>query len=229
MPAWLLPAAIGGSALIGAASSYFGSRDQEDAAGRAARQAAEAQLEMFYQNREDSAPWRDAGMRDLENLERIEGIYEGAIMDPSQYKESPGYEWLRQQGIEAINRAASGRGTLHSGKTSKDLVSYGQGLALQDYGGYLGRLKSLMNRYAATSNVGQTTSMTLAQMGQNAAGNAGYYRAAGTIGQANARTGLYNNLSNIGSNAVNQYMLYNQMNQSAPPATGAVGGGGIFV
>jgi len=206
-------AAIGGSAIIGGAASYFGSKEQSKAAKKAAEKGSDSQLEMYYQSREDLAPWRDAGVRSLEDLERVQDTYEGAITDPNKYLESPGYSWLQEQGIKAMDKRASARGTRGSGGYSKDLIQYGQGLAKQDYAGYLGRLESLMNRYAGTSGVGQTTTATTAALGANAASQSGYYQAAGEIGQANARTGMYNNLANIGSNAANQFMLNNYLNQ----------------
>jgi hypothetical protein len=217
--------AIAGSAVIGAGASYLGSKSQSGAAKDAAEsqqqgadRATEAQLEMYYQGREDLAPWREAGGRSLADLERVQGTYEGAIMDPNQYLESPGYNWLQEQGVKTLDRSASAAGTRGSGGHSKDLMQYGQGLAKTDYGGYLSRLESLMNRYAGTSNVGQTSTATTAALGANAANQvgqnaiyAGQAGAASQINQGNARTGLYNNLSNIGSNAVNQYATYDAL------------------
>ena len=227
-------AAIIGSSLIGGGLSYLSSRDQSKAAKKASRTQAQAsvyatdvQREMYEQSRADLAPWRSAGGRSLADLERMQGMYEGAVMDPNQYIESPGYDWLQQQGISAINRGASARGKLGSGQTSKDLMAYGQGLALQDYQGYLGRLESLMNRYAGTAQVGQTASNTLAGLGSNMANQvganalySGQAQAGGIIGQANARTGLYQNLANIGTNATNQWMLNSYLQNpygQAPP------------
>jgi hypothetical protein len=232
-------AAIGGGALIGAGASYLGSKDQSKAAKDAAKsqqkgsdKATEAQLEMYYQSREDLAPWREAGGRSLKDLERVQGTYEGAIMDPNQYMESPAYNWLQEQGIKAMDRGASAAGTRGSGGHSKDLIQYGQGLAKTDYGGYLSRLESLMNRYAGTSQVGQTSTATTAALGANAANQvgqnalySGQANAASQINQGNSRTGLYNNLSNIGSNAVNQGITYNYLQNmgNQQPSIGAQG------
>ena len=235
---WFLPAAILGSAAVGAVSSFLGADDQKDSAKDAAKEqtkgadkATEAQLEMYYQSRDDLAPWREAGGRSLKDLERVQGTYEGAVMDPNRYMESPGYNWLQEQGVKAMDSRASAAGTRGSGGHSKDLIQYGQGLAKQDYAGYLGRRESLMNRYAGTSQVGQTATNQTTNLGANAAnqvGNNNIYsgqaNAASQINQGNARTGLYNNLSNIGSNAVNQGITYNYLqnmgnNNAGYPAT----------
>lgn len=231
-------AIVGGSAVIGAGISYAGSRQQSSSANSASRygksqmnQARQRYREQFNLIEKSYAPWREAGLEDLADLDRIQEQYEGAIQDPNKYIQSPGYDWLQQQGVSAIDRGAASRGKLDSGQNQKDLVAFGQGLASQDYGNYLARLENLMGTYTrgsqtgfnATSAVAQNrrwsmdadASLRMAKAGMNTAGQ---------IGQANAQTGFYNNLSNIGSNAVNQYMLYNylqnigQPNQSTTPA-----------
>ena len=80
-----------------------------------------------------------------------------------------------------------------------------------------------MNRYAGTSQVGQTSSSQVAGLGANAANQVSQGAYASQINQGNARTGLYQNLSNIGSNAANQLMLNNylgNMQQQQPQQSG---------
>ena len=221
-------AIIGGS-LLGAGASYFGAKESSKAAKKAAKKQTDTQWNMYAQNREDMAPWREAGVRSLADLERVQGTYEGAVMDPNQYEQSPAYDWLREQGNKNINRQHAASGQFGSGRNQKDLMQYGQGLALTDYQGYLGRLESLMNRYAGTSQVGQTSSAQVAGLGANAANQVGSANYASEINQGNARTGLYQNLSNIGTTATNQFMLNNylqNMNTQQPSSTGS-GYGGI--
>ena len=237
-------AIIGGSAVIGSGLSYMGQQQQASALGDMTKQTKKYgyKARQDYQSARDAvrkrlAPWESAGVSSLGDLMRIQEQYEGAIQDPNQYIQSPGYNWLQEQGVSAIDRGAAARGKLDSGQNQKDLMRFGQGLASQDYGNYLSRLENLMNQYTRTS-----------QMGQNAASQtAGYDFAAeqgkanirmqtlghqglSQLGVANAQTGLYNNLANIGSNAANQYMLYNylqnqnlgqqQQNVQKPPLYG---------
>lgn len=215
--------AVGGSAVL----SYASAKEQSKAATSAANtqvaggdRATEAQLQMYETSRADLAPWRAVGERSLADLEKEQTNYASVVKDPNLYKQSPGYGWLQKQGIDALNRGASASGKLDSGQRSKDLISYGQGLALQDYTGYLGRLESLMNRYAGTSQVGQSATNTTTNLGSNVATNIGNINqnqanavASGQINQANARTGLYQNLANIGTNWANQYTLNNTLQQ----------------
>jgi hypothetical protein len=205
---------------MGAQNQASASRAEGRRLKHAAKDARKDQKEMWKEIRKYFAPWRHAGVRSLEDLERIQGQYEAAIQDPNEYIKSPGFEWLKQQGISAIDRGAAARGKLDSGQNQKDLIAYGQGLASQDYGRYLGRLENLMDVYARTSQMGQNAAAQTAQYGQRAVENMGNWRiqgaggdAAGQIGAANAQTGFYNNLANIGSNAAEQYLFYNALNR----------------
>lgn len=225
-------AIIGGSTAVGSGLSYMGSQNQASAAGaasseitRAAKKGRKKTKAARERIRKIFAPWQETGVRSLADLERVQRRYELAINDPSTYEKSPGFDWLQKQGINALDRSASSRGKLDSGQHSKDLVSYNQGLALQDYGGYLNRLQNLMDRYAGSALLGERGTNRLAgyeyasskDIGESHLIGAGA-QAQGITGQANAQTGLYNNLSNIGSNAAEQYMFYNALNRGSQDA-----------
>ena len=64
--------AILGSGALAAGASYFGGKSSASAAKRGARaqagaanKATEAELDMYYQGREDLAPWRHRGANAL--------------------------------------------------------------------------------------------------------------------------------------------------------------------
>jgi hypothetical protein len=173
---------------------------------------------MYYQSRTDMAPWRTAGVGALGSLQNELGAYSGYVKDPSTYLQSPGYNWLVQQGVDTIDRGASATGKLDSGQRSKDLMAYGQGMAAQDYGSFLGRYGDLLNRYSGIAGTGQTATNQLGMSGQNFANQAGQNMmaggnalAGGMINAANAKTGMYSNMSQIASNAANQYSMMNYM------------------
>ena len=177
---FLVPAGIGlGTAYIAANASGNAARTAAGAADR----SAEAQLAMFQQNREDMAPYREAGGR---GLSRFEGS-----LGPS-FQESPGYQFAFDEGRRAIDQNASARGMLNSGSRLQALTRYGQGMANQEFGNY-------QNRLAALSGIGQSATGQTAQMGQQTAANmgqaymqGGQAAAQGQIGQANAILGGVN-------------------------------------
>ncbi len=80
---------------------------------------------------------------------------------------TPGYQFQLNQGLDAVQRAASAQGTLGSGRMLQELANYGQGLAQQTYGSHLDRLASLvgMGQQSATGQSNQA-----AQLGQTTAG-----------------------------------------------------------
>lgn len=56
------------------------------------------------------------------------------------FQAGPGYQFAMDQGTQAALRGASAAGMLNSGNTLTALTGYGQGLANQEYGGWLDRL-----------------------------------------------------------------------------------------
>jgi hypothetical protein len=117
----------------------------------------------------------------------------------AQYQQSPGYQWQLSQGLGAISNASSAQGGIQSGNTLKELTTYGQGLANQDYQqAYQNYLNNYSNSYnSAATNYGNAYNsaennantsfnrlQTLAGSGQNAAANLGSLssQTAGQIG-----------------------------------------------
>lgn len=57
------------------------------------------------------------------------------------FQAGPGYQFAMDQGTQAALRGASAAGMLNSGNTLTALTGFGQGLANQEYGSWLDRLK----------------------------------------------------------------------------------------
>jgi hypothetical protein len=122
-------AAIAGSALIGA----YTAKKAGEAISEAETENIAFQEEVFAQQREDIAPWREAGTQALTQLQ--EGIASGEF-DPSQFKfkEDPGYQFRLSEGMKARDRSAAARGRLLSGAQEKAITRYGQDVASEEYG-----------------------------------------------------------------------------------------------
>lgn len=97
-------AAIAGG--LGAVGSYFGSREQ----AQAADESAQVQREMYQQTREDLGPYREFGQQALNPL------FETA-MGAAQFDENHPV-W------KAINRSRAAQGVLGSGGTLQSLADY---------------------------------------------------------------------------------------------------------
>lgn len=166
------------AAVIGAAGAVAGGVMQNRAAGRAAdaqRDAANAgiaeQRAAREQMQQNIAPYLQFGQ--TEGLGRLTQL----LNDPNSIQQTPAYQFRFDQGLQGLDRSAAARGGLFSGGHSTDLMSFGQGLASQEYDTQVSRL------------------MDIARLGQNSAVGAG------SMGQqsANAISGLYGNIGQAGA------------------------------
>lgn len=226
--------AVVGGAVIGAVGSSYAASKSAKASQHAANtqagaaaQATQAQLEMYYQGREDLEPWREEGQKALGQL--VSEIETG----PGKYKESPYYNFLMDEGVKAIDRSASARGMMDSGATGKELTRFGQNLASTDYQNWINNwLTTKVNPLQSLANVGQTTSSqnasnamtTGANIGNNAI-RAGDAIAGGAINSANAFAGGMQGVTNAANQGLNNWLFYNSLNQSGTPQTNYIGAG----
>jgi hypothetical protein len=152
-----------GLQLIGGAMNADAAKDASDAQLQAAREAA-ARFE----------PWRQAGAWGVGRAATMLGK-EGPEAAKAAFAVDPGYQWRLSQGENALERAASARGLLGSGRYLKDAMRFNQGEASQEFGNAYNRLTNL-------AGLGQTATQSSADyltQGANA-------QAAGRVGQANA-------------------------------------------
>lgn len=183
-------------AVVGAGVGFLGAKDSADAISSGNAQAAKASKEQYYQTRKDMEPWRGAGRNALYTLSALSGVASPDLTDEenqkyyeagiNNFQASPSYNFRMGEGLKAIDRSAASRGRLRSGASEKALMSFGQGLASQEYDKYT-------NRLATLAGVGQTATNQTAAYGANnastlsglaaATGNA---RASGYAGQARA-------------------------------------------
>ena len=206
MAAWMLPAAIFGSALLGGSSSRSAASTQAAAADR----SAELQNQQFERQIELQAPFREVGLR---ALNKLEGASDYTPFGMDQFQQDPGYAFRMSEGMKALERGAAARGSLMSGATMKGLQRYGQDFASQEYTNAFNRYgierERRLNPLQSLAGVGQTSTNQLGAAGQNYANAAG--QAIGAAGQA--RASGYMGTANSLSGALGQYMNYNQQQQ----------------
>lgn len=183
-------AILGGSLLSG----LFGSSSSRRAA-RAQEQATQAsiaeQRRQFDLTRQDAAPWMQAGTNALAQLQ-----------DPARnFMASPGFEFMRNEGMRGIERSAAARGGAASGNALRALAQFNTGLAQQDFGNW-------WNRTAGLAGIGQAAQQQTAALGANMAGNVGNALMAGGEARASGIMGQANSLSNAVNSGLNNYMLY---------------------
>ncbi|WP_336717557.1 hypothetical protein [Asaia bogorensis] len=125
-----------------------------------------------------------------------------------QYLEStPGYQFINNQGQQAVTNSAAARGLADSGAALKGAASYATGLADNTY-------QNQFNDTNALATTGFQANQAQGNNTMNAATNAGDIRMAGANGGAAATVGAGNalagGLSSLGS-TVGQYSMYNAL------------------
>jgi len=222
MAAWMLPAAIFGSALLGGSSAKSAANVQASSADR----AADLQQQQFERQVELQAPFREAGLRALPELEAA-SRYTPFGMD--QFQADPGYAFRMSEGMKGLERSAAARGGLLSGSMLKGIQRFGQDLGSQEYMNAFNRYQTernaRLNPLQSLAGMSQTSTNQLGAAGQNYANAAG--QAIGAAGQA--RASGYMGVANAASGGLGQYMNYSQnqaTNSLLNQALGARGLGG---
>lgn len=177
---------------VAAATGIWGASQESDAAkqgaqtqAQSAAQAMGIEKQMFDTQQANEKPWMQAGLGALGQMQDMTKNPVSFTGQDFQNNMDPAYGFDLQQGQEAIQRSAAARGGLMSGGTLKDLTSYSQGMASNEYQNAYGRFMN--NQNTTFGRLG-----TIAGMGQNAA--AGSNAAAQNYGNnaASTITGLGN-------------------------------------
>lgn len=157
MPVGAVTAAVG---VYAASEQKKGAKAGANAVKKGNDAAIAEQARQYDQSREDSLPWLDAG-RDA--LQRQAAFLNG---DWSGFEKSPDYLWAREQGLGAVDRAAAAGGSLRSGGTDADRITFASGLATQNADNY-------WNKLSGRAGTGQQTAAGLGQLGANKANATG--------------------------------------------------------
>lgn len=218
-------AAIAGSAIVGAGSSYLSSKAQAKSADKAAKAQSESadaslalQKELADQQREDFAPWRNIGETALEKLSA--GVFNGDFeVGQVDVTKDPGYQFRMDQGIEALDKSASARGRLLSGAQQKGVTDYAQGVASNEYANaYARQANEKANQYnmlSALSQGGQSSaagqaqaSSQLASSSANTLSNLGNAQAQSAYAAGDARAGAYQGIAQSANQAGQNWLTY---------------------
>jgi len=251
MSAWMLPAAIVGSALLGADSASNAAESAAQASGQASAASIAEQRRQYDLNRADQAPYLAAGTGAVNRLGAgvaAGGEFGSAMPFDFQYDPNadPGTAFRMAEGVKALDRSAAARGGLLSGATLKGVQGYGQNLGSQEYNNAFNRYvtgfnantgerNQLYNRLAGVAGTGQTATNQIGAQGANMASNVGNAYTTSAANQGNAvlaSAGLRNSAYGGAANALGR--LYGPQrtggygNYGYTPLTGSDMGPGNF-
>ena len=198
--------AILGAAALGGLAANKAGKTQAGAANR----AADLQQEQFERQVELQAPFREAGVRALPELEAASRYTPFGM---GQFQQDPGYAFRLSEGQKALDRQAAARGGLISGSALKAATRFGQNMGSQEYTNAFNRYQTernaRLNPLQSLAGMSQTATNQLGAAGQNYATNAG--NAFGAAGQAQASG--YMGMANAAAGGLGQYMNYSQQQQ----------------
>ena len=188
-------AAIGAG--ISAAGGLAGAAMQSGATSKAAGAAAQDQRIAFLMADQYNKPYREAGESSLGQINALMGLRgpdaQGAAY--GQFRTDPGYQFARDEGLDAVQRAQNAAHILDSGDTSKATMRYAEGLAAQQFGQYVNRLFGLSQLGQSAANQQATSALTTgANLGNIA------------MGQGAADASIYGNAAKGVGDSVNNYM-----------------------
>jgi hypothetical protein len=228
----MMAAAVVGSSLIGASASSSAADTQAAAADR----AAELQREQFERQVELQAPFREAGVRALPELEAASRYTPFGMQ---QFTADPGYGFRLAEGQKALDRQAAARGGLISGGALKAAQRYGQEMGSQEYTNAFNRYQTerqaRLNPLQSLAGMAQTSTGQLGAAGQayasgagEAMGQAAQARASGYMGGANALSQGLSNYMGYSQGQDRNALLRQSIGNRGYGGASSFGGGGLM-
>ena len=181
-----MAAGVGLMSVLGAGANLAGGLMGASAAKKAAKAQAATAMEAlkfhkaaYNETKENTQDYRNAGAEGVNLLSAL-------LQDPNAIQDSAAYQFRRNEGLEALDRAALARGNAFSGAQAKGLQDYASGLASQEYGNQFQRLFNTagmgLNATNTLANVATSTATNMGNLLQDAAN----YKAQGMANSGNA-------------------------------------------
>lgn len=192
-------AAIGISGVVGAGASLMGGKMQADSTAAASAQ----QKAMYDQTRSDLMPFQQAGQQGTNMLvQQLPDLTKPIIMDEATLRQTPGYQFNRNQGLKATQNVAAARGLGASGAALKGAAAFATGLADSTYQNQFTNAvtnqTNAYNRLMDVAKLGESAAAQTGSFGTQTAQSIGQNTIAGGTAQAAGLVGAGNALTNAG-------------------------------
>lgn len=228
--------------LIGGVASGIGSLVSGSEASSASKEAAQAQLQMYYQTRSDLSPYNQMGQAVLSDLQSLaqsgrtgggtdylskaeqQANWLGQGPTQSWLEQTPGYQWNLAQGLKATQAAAAARGLGVSGASLKGASTYATGLADSTYQNQFNNANQILSNWLNlnTAQQGNITNQfnrlyNVASLGENAAATTGAQgtQAASNYGNYLSQSGQYTAAGTLGASNALTSGINNYLSYSA--------------
>lgn len=218
MPPVIIAAAVAGTAAVGGALiSSSAANHASNVAQQAATSNNALQSQIYSSNSANEQPYIQAGDKATTALNGFLGLGGDAAASKAafdNYLASTGYQFNRQQGLDAVTQSQAASGLLNSGATLKALDAYGTGEADQYGQQYVDNLSGVANRGVGGANA-------LAGQGQSYANAVSSNNNSAATASGNAAISNANTINGLIGNALGAYAL-----TRGQSSFGGGGGGG---
>lgn len=187
--------AIGGGALLSAGVGVYSANKAADTQANAANNALSFETNQYNTQQKNFAPYLQSGSDATYSLDKLLGVGpngQSQTPDYSGFANSPDYQFASDQGNLQTVRQANAQGLNLSGGMLKDLSTFNNGLASQQYNSYYNKLMGLSAQGQASAAGSATAGTAAAGQIGNTTQAVGQAQASGIVGGANAITGGVN-------------------------------------
>ena len=209
---WMLPAAVAGSAVLGAGSSLVGSGKQSSAA----KDAANTQKQMYLMNVARGQPFVSAG---TEAVGQLPSMLPGVFTE-AQLQQMPGYQFALDQGLKSTQSAAAARGLGVSGAALKGAADFAKGLADSTYTNAFNQQQQRYADVMGLATLGANTSQGLGTQGVASAQNQGNALIAAGTAQGSGLMNASNALVGGANSYLGYQMFQDALNRNNPQTQG---------
>ena len=132
----------------------------------------------------------------------------GLLAGPGEFEESPGYQFVKSEGQNAITNSLSARGKVDSGQGAKEAGRYATGLASQEYGNFWNRYQDKIRGYQSVAGIGQNTANNTAANAMATGANVGGAQAAGIYNSTAASNAGITGAATAVNRGIENYLTY---------------------
>lgn len=184
------------AAVVGAGVSAYSSNKASKQQAASQQDSMAAQERMFERGLEETAPFREAGIGQLEGYQNLlTGEGRGEFLQ--DYYKSPEYLAQQQQATEATLRAQSAQGGLRGGSTYSALENIAPQLGQQALGSQMQNQMGLINIGQGLSGQASQQANVLGQSLGQGHQNIGAYQAGNTMAQGQQYSNLLGGLAGL--------------------------------
>ena len=223
MPVALVAAGVAAAGTVaGAAISSKASKKSTNAvvaeqqAARSENNAIQAQIRGENIARLD--PYQQQGMQASNAMNALLGFGDATQANQAfdRFQNSSGYQFRKDEGMNALASQYRGRGVSQSGAADRELIKFGQNFGSNEFGrymGYLGNQQGVgLSAASALAGVGQNYANSVSANNANAANAASNAALVNGANQANAYGTAFNALGNFAGQALGSSFGQNAAN-----------------